>query len=172
MRRGSLDDALAAGALAAARVDEDLLPAARAAEVALPGALDAGHADAIALHVARGSQGREAVAVDLGHVPEHVRADVVEGVEAHRRGHELDAGAGDVAHAADAHELGLVRREVGDGVARDVFLEQDLLVLALPVLGPQREEVLLQPGAFLEAHAEVVHQLGPHRHHVETRGTT
>src|SRR4029079_12369712 len=42
--RGLLDDAFAAGALAAARVDEDLLPAARAAEVTLPGALEAGDA--------------------------------------------------------------------------------------------------------------------------------
>src|SRR5262249_8685394 len=54
-----LDDALAAGAPAALGVDEPLLPAARAAEVALPGPLGARDARAVALEVARVLQLRE-----------------------------------------------------------------------------------------------------------------
>src|SRR5262249_39091843 len=66
-----LDDPLAAEAhppvgverhLLPAHVHEALLPAARAAEVALPGALDAGDADPVALDVARAAQRGEAIA--------------------------------------------------------------------------------------------------------------
>jgi hypothetical protein len=154
-----LDDPLAAGLPPTARVDEHLLPAARAAEVALPRALDAGDADAIALHVARRAQRRQALTVDLGHVAEHVRAHVVVRVIAHRDRHDLDAG-----------QLRLVGREVRHRVARHVLLEQDLLLLALAVGGAQGEHVLLEAGALVEAHAEVVDELGPDVDHVETRG--
>src|SRR4029077_7243388 len=100
-------DARGAGALglAPARVDQHLLPAARAAQVALPGALDAGDADPVALDVARAAQRREPVAVALGHVPEHVLADLLERVVAHGDGHDLDA-----------DELRLVGLEVRHGV--------------------------------------------------------
>src|SRR5262249_39459860 len=151
-----LDDAFAARALVSLRVDEHFLPAARSAEVALPGALDARRADAIALGVARAPKLLQLLGVDLGHVAEHVCADLVVRVVAHRHGGDLDS-----------RKLRLVRLVSRDRVARDVLLEQDLLALPGAIIRAQGREVLLEPRALLDADAQVIDELGPRRRHVE-----
>ena len=88
-----VEDAVRVGAraVAAARVDDALLPAPLPAQVALPGVLDARGADAVShvvaeriqllpllgreLVVPRGAEPRERLGVDLGDVAEEVRAE-------------------------------------------------------------------------------------------------
>jgi hypothetical protein len=142
------------GGAGAAGADEGLFPAATAAQVALPAALDAGGAEAVALDVAGGAQAHERLAVDLGHVAEGVRAQLAVRVVAHRHGNDVDA-----------LELGLVRLERGDGVAADVFAHEQLLELArlrvFTGLVADLVEALFEAGALFGAEAQVVDGLGP-----------
>src|SRR5690606_31329561 len=145
----------------ASRVDDDLLPATRTAQVALPGSLDPRGADAVAFRVALAATAGERFGVDLRHVAEQVRAELAVGVVANRHGHDV--------HAAERFG---VRLERGDDVARDVLLDEDLLELARRPIGARVAQDVAQPLldalAFLGAELEVLGELRPGLVHVET----
>jgi hypothetical protein len=63
-----------------------------------------------------------------------------------------------------------VSGEGRDGITRDVFLEQDLLVLARAVARSDRRELRFQTRALVDTDAEVVDELGPGDRQVETLG--
>ena len=131
---------LGPGPVAAARVDDTLLPATLPAQVALPRSLDAGGADHVARVVAErigllpilgghrlpagGAEVRERLGVDLGGVPDGMRAEMLVRVVADWLAHHLHAG-----------HLDGVLLQLGGDVTREILTYQDGTPARRAILG-------------------------------------